>query len=69
MSPFITENCIICGTCFEICPTQSIVEHDWYYKIEDTCAECGACLKACPNAAIRQTKRVASEKQTNTEEK
>jgi formate hydrogenlyase subunit 6/NADH:ubiquinone oxidoreductase subunit I len=48
----ITENCIICGTCWEICPTRSIVENDWYYRITDTCVECGACARVCPNAAI-----------------
>ena len=54
MSHFITENCIICGTCFEICPTRSIVDFEWYYKIEESCAECGACVKVCPNGAIRK---------------
>ena len=34
----ITENCVICGTCWEICPTASVVEHSWFYKIADTCA-------------------------------
>jgi NAD-dependent dihydropyrimidine dehydrogenase PreA subunit len=52
MAYFITENCLICGTCWEICPTRSIVEHEWYYKITDTCAECGACARVCPNTAI-----------------
>jgi ferredoxin len=52
MSYLITENCIICGTCWEICPTESIKEFDWYYKIADTCVECGACARVCPNAAI-----------------
>ncbi len=45
MSYLITENCIICGTCWEICPTESIKEFDWYYKIADTCVECGACAQ------------------------
>ena len=49
----ITENCIICGTCWEICPTESIEEYDWYYRINpETCVECGACVRVCPNAAI-----------------
>lgn len=53
MSYFITEDCIICGTCFEICPTRSVVNFEWYYKIDEGCAECGACIKVCPNTAIR----------------
>ncbi len=52
MAYTITENCIICGTCWEICPTKSVVEYDWYYKIADTCVECGACARVCPNSAI-----------------
>ncbi len=55
MSYIITENCIICGTCWEICPTGSIIEHDWYYKISDSCVDCGSCLRVCPNNAIRKT--------------
>ena len=57
MSLFITSNCIICGTCFEICPTRSIVEHEWYYRIEESCAECGACRRVCPNFAITKKQR------------
>ena len=60
MQYFITENCIICGTCWEICPTRSIVEHEWYYRInQDTCVGCGACAKVCPNAAIIKRQEAA----------
>jgi len=52
MAYFITDNCLICGTCWEICPTDSIEEYEWYYRITDTCVECGACARVCPNAAI-----------------
>jgi NAD-dependent dihydropyrimidine dehydrogenase PreA subunit len=52
MAYSVTENCVICGTCWEICPTKSVVEHDWFYKIADTCVECGACARVCPNTAI-----------------
>ena len=56
MKYMITENCIICGTCWEICPTESIEEYDWYYRINpETCVECGACARVCPNAAIIKT--------------
>jgi len=52
MSYYITDNCIMCGTCWEICPTDSIVEYEWYYRISESCVECGACAHVCPNAAI-----------------
>ena len=54
MSYLVTENCILCGTCYEVCPTDSIVEYEWYYKISDSCMDCGMCRKVCPNAAIRK---------------
>ncbi|MBM4311924.1 MAG: ferredoxin [Deltaproteobacteria bacterium] len=57
MAYYITEDCVICGTCWEICPTDSIEEYDWYYRINtDTCVECGACARVCPNHAIFKTK-------------
>ena len=61
MKYVITENCIICGTCWEICPTESIEEYDWYYRINpETCVECGACARVCPNAAIIKSKEQES---------
>ena len=62
MAYFITEDCVICGTCWEICPTKSIVEYDWYYKITDTCVECGACARVCPNTAITKGKEKKQKK-------
>ena len=57
MAYHITERCIMCGTCWEICPTDSIKEFDWYYAIDEgTCVECGACVRVCPNAAITRMK-------------
>jgi ferredoxin len=56
MAFFVTEECLICGTCWEICPTDSIVNHEWYYKVADTCVECGACRAVFPNAAIKRIK-------------
>ena len=62
MAFYIQDNCIICGTCWEICPTESIEESDWYYAInQETCVECGACARVCPNAAITQKAPVTAE--------
>jgi len=53
MAFVITEDCILCGTCWHICPTDSIMDFEDTYKInQETCVECGACVKVCPNAAI-----------------
>ena len=63
MAYLITDECLICGTCWEICPTRSIKEHEWYYKITTaTCAECGSCIRVCPNVAIRKEKSLERQK-------
>ncbi|RMF92338.1 MAG: 4Fe-4S dicluster domain-containing protein [Candidatus Schekmanbacteria bacterium] len=65
MAFVITEDCIICGTCWHICPTNSIIEYEDTYKIdEETCVECGACIKVCPNAAIVKSSKAKKEAAT-----
>jgi ferredoxin len=68
MSYLVTENCILCGTCWEVCPTDSIVEHDWYYKIDDSCMDCGMCIKVCPNTAIRKNRLTEADENTPAEQ-
>ena len=53
--PYIMNTCIICGTCWEICPMDAVEEYGDYYRITDQCDGCGKCLKACPNCAIAIT--------------
>jgi len=60
MAYTVTDRCIMCGTCWEICPTGSIVEFDWYYKITDSCVECGACARVCPNVAVSKKAALVS---------
>jgi len=55
MPHYIMENCIICGTCWDICPRDAVEECDDYYRVNDRCDDCGKCLKACPNFAIAKT--------------
>ena len=48
----ITDACIACGVCQEICPVDVISEGD-IYRIDGThCLECGLCREACPEDAI-----------------
>ena len=63
--PYIMENCIICGTCWDICPRDAVEECNDYYRINDECDNCGKCLKACPNFAIA----INAEKGQKLEEK
>jgi MinD superfamily P-loop ATPase len=55
MPHYIMEDCIICGTCWEVCPLDAIEEHRDYYLINDKCNDCGLCLKPCPNKSITKT--------------
>jgi MinD superfamily P-loop ATPase len=55
MTAYITKNCIICGTCWDLCPKHAVVEFEDYYRVTDDCDDCGKCIKACPNFAIAKT--------------
>ena len=48
----ITEKCVACGACKEVCPVECISEGDIYVIDPDTCVGCGSCAGACPNDAI-----------------
>jgi NAD-dependent dihydropyrimidine dehydrogenase PreA subunit len=47
----ITDECLACGSCLDVCPTEAIEEGD-IYKITDACADCGACVDECPQGCI-----------------
>jgi uncharacterized pyridoxamine 5'-phosphate oxidase family protein/Pyruvate/2-oxoacid:ferredoxin oxidoreductase delta subunit len=51
----ITDSCITCGSCFDVCPFSAISLNDdtGVYEIDDKyCDECGACYYSCPVDAI-----------------
>ncbi len=49
----ITDACVGCGTCLEVCP-QDCIEHDVVpYVIEqEHCLHCGNCFTDCPHQAV-----------------
>ena len=51
----ISENCISCGQCINVCPQSAITEGK-PFKINQThCLHCGACRKVCPvNAVLKR---------------
>ncbi|GAG35082.1 unnamed protein product, partial [marine sediment metagenome] len=50
------EVCKFCGTCFDYCPADSIVEKNGKAFIkEDKCIGCGECLVVCTAGAIKLT--------------
>ena len=55
MAYVIDDNCIACGTCQSVCPTDSISAGDPIYVIDpDTCIDCGSCAQVCPSDAIHE---------------
>ncbi|MCL7451807.1 MAG: 4Fe-4S binding protein [Anaerolineae bacterium] len=49
----ITDECIECGSCAEVCPEGAIHEGDGKYVIDqEICIECLSCLDECPSEAI-----------------
>lgn len=53
---FVTDKCINCGRCKEVCPQNCIVEDkkNWHQvKINhESCLNCGNCAQVCPVEAI-----------------
>ena len=59
MSLMITEECIACDACRDVCPNGAIEESDPIYIIDpDVCTECvghydePACISVCPVECI-----------------
>ena len=59
--PFrVTDDCISCGTCAEVCPTDDIIGGRGQrpaWKHTDQCLSCFACYHHCPTRAIRYGNR------------
>lgn len=55
---FITDYCVGCGVCANLCPTHAIQtkmneEGFWHYHIDrEKCIKCGLCKKVCPMVHI-----------------
>lgn len=60
MTYSISEDCVNCGGCIDVCPEGAIVEGDERSSIDPKrCTECGICVDAffCPAAAIAKEER------------
>ena len=52
---FITDACIGCGSCAEVCPQDCIVTDAVPHVIQqDHCLHCGNCMAACPAGAVER---------------
>jgi ferredoxin len=53
MPHVISDDCTMCATCVDICPSDAISEGDGKFVIDpEECVDCGACAEECPVGAI-----------------
>lgn len=51
----ITDACIRCGACIDICPVDAINEGEEIFVIDPAvCINCGSCADTCPVEAIEE---------------
>ena len=48
----ITDDCIACGECAEVCTHKAIVEGNPYSILGERCDECGNCYHVCPAGTV-----------------
>lgn len=48
----ITDGCIGCGSCLDVCPQKCIIQGSPYEIQWQHCLQCGACKESCPEEAI-----------------
>ena len=48
----ISDSCIACGTCIDVCPVEAISEGEIYKIDPELCTDCGSCAEVCPVDAI-----------------
>lgn len=49
----ITNECTVCGSCKDSCPSEAILEGEKKYGIDaELCIDCGTCVDTCPVGAI-----------------
>ena len=53
--PRITDDCIACGACRDICSFKAIEEGQPYRVIPENCDDCGSCSTVCPVGAIEES--------------
>ncbi|RGU95992.1 4Fe-4S dicluster domain-containing protein [Clostridium sp. AF15-17LB] len=49
---YITDKCIGCGVCRDVCPQQCIIEKTPHEIVQEHCLHCGLCYESCPVEAV-----------------
>ena len=51
----ISDQCVACGACENVCPVGAISMGDGKFEInEDVCISCGSCAGQCPTGSIAE---------------
>lgn len=48
----VTDTCVLCGKCIEICPSKNITLQNGKITFSDQCIACLGCFHRCPSKAI-----------------
>ena len=48
----VSDDCVLCGTCKNICPVQNISINGGRVTFHNNCQQCMACIQFCPKHAI-----------------
>ena len=53
MAYVVTDECVACGACKDICPVGAIADGSPKFSVDaGSCVDCGACAGECPRNAI-----------------
>jgi MinD superfamily P-loop ATPase len=58
----VTDDCIGCGKCARLCPTQNIWMETGKPIFGDGCEQCMACIQWCPEQAINYKTKTAGKR-------
>ena len=61
----VTDACVLCRKCVELCPTQNISVRDGKIAFGDTCVACIGCYHRCPQKAIRYKNKKKTDRYLN----
>lgn len=59
---WVTEKCISCGNCVDMCPVNDIELYDGKPRWKGNCEQCFSCLQWCPIHCIEYKKSTAGKK-------